>query len=213
MKQLNIKFCLVGVRSIGSVLICLALSLSGCMSIPTSPTPKFYMLSAINKDQVTKILKISPNVIIGIGPVKIPEYLNRPQIVTINKDKLLQFAQFDRWGESLDLGLARLVREDLVLMLPAAKLTLYPWNPNTAVKYQVTLEVVLLDSEIDKDMHFVVQWSIIDQQDMKTLLIKRSEFRTAISPQNYAGLVNTLSTNCSSLSDQIAQAITSLKSV
>jgi len=149
--------------------------------------------------------------IIGVGPVKIPEYLDRPQMVTVNKAKMLQFAQFDRWGESLDLGLARLVREDLSVMLPKAKLTLYPWNPSMALKYQVVVEVVQLDSELDGDMFFAVQWTVIDVPNSKTVLIKRSEYREAIIPQNYLGLAKTLSTACSTLSTQIAQALGSLK--
>ena len=124
---------------------------------------------------------------------------------------MIQFAQFDRWGESLDLGLARLIREDLAVMLPRAKLISYPWDPSIAVKYQVIVEVVQLDSELDKDMFFVVQWTIIDVQNSKMVIIKKSEFRQPIIPRNYSGLAKTLSTACASLSSQIAQALGTLK--
>jgi len=187
----------------------LALIVSGCVSIPNSPTPRFYALSST--DKVGAISNNLNAIIIGIGPVKIPEYLDRPQMVTINKAKMLQFAQFDRWGESLDLGLARLIREDLTINLPKVKWTLYPWNPSMPVRYQVLVEIVQLDSQLDRDMFFVAQWTIIDLKDSKTLLVKRSEFRKAINPPNYSGLAQTLSTACSSLSDQIAQALASLK--
>jgi uncharacterized lipoprotein YmbA len=205
MKQINFKSCLnLGV-------LYLFLIVSGCISIPNSPTPRFYSLSAVNETQVSKKINLPSDVIIGVGPVKIPEYLDRPQIVTKNKEKMVQFAQFDRWGESLDLGLARLIREDLTAMLPGAKLTLYPWNPSIAVNYQVVAEVVQLDNELDKDMHFVVQWTVIDVQNSKTVIIKRSEFRQPILPQNYSGLAKTLSTACASLSSQIAEAIASFE--
>ena len=215
MKRINIKSCLmVGIA-------CFALGLSGCISIPNSPTPRFYALTSIDENKVgTDLVSARMPVvisnrlkamIIGIGPVKIPEYLNRPQMVTMTPEKMLQFAQFNRWGESLDLGLARLVREDLTVMLPGAKLTLYPWNPSIPVKYQVVVEVVQLDSELAKDMHFVVQWTVIDVQNSKTVMIKRSEFRLPIVSHNYVGLAQTLSTACSSLSDQIAETLASLK--
>jgi uncharacterized lipoprotein YmbA len=207
MKRIDIKFCL----RLGAV--CFALLICGCLSLPnspSSPTPRFFMLSAMNETQVSKKIMTS-GVIIGVGPVKIPEYLNRPQMVTRDKEGILKFDEFDRWGESLDIGLARLIREDLTVMLPGEKLTLYPWNPSIAVKYQVVAEVVQLDSELDRDMHFVVQWMIIDVQNSKTIIIKRSEFRTAIIPQNYAGIAKTLSTACASLSAQIADAMTNFK--
>ena len=193
---------------------CLALILGGCISLPNSPmspTPRFYMLSAINETQVSKKINITSGVIIGVGPVKIPEYLDRPQMVTKDKEGIFKFDEFDRWGESLDLGMARLIREDLTVMLPGAKLTLYPWNPSIAVKYQVVVEVVQLDSELDKDMFFVAQWTIIDVQNSKTVIIKRSEFRQPIIPQNYSGLAKTLSTACASLSNEIAEALATLE--
>jgi len=184
-----------------------SLIISGCLSIPTSPTPRFYALTAINAG---KSLNALPGVIIGVGPVKIPEYEDRPQIVTMDQAKMLQFAQFDRWGESLDLGLARLIREDLTMILPKTKLTLYPWNPLIPVKYQVNIEIVQLNSELDQDMVFVVQWVIIDVEKSKTMIMKRSEFRHAINPHSYNGLAQTLSTACVSLSNQIAQALATL---
>lgn len=205
MKQIKIKYCL------GLSAVCLALGLSGCISIPNSSTPRFYALSAVDGNQVSKKINIAPDMLIGIGPVKIPEYQDRPQMVTISKEKMLQFAQFDRWGESLGLGLARLIREDLIVMLPGAKLTLYPWNPSIEVKYQVNVEVIQLDSELDKDMFLVVQWTVIDVQNSKTVIIKKSEFRQPIIPQNYSGLAKTLSTACASLSSEIAQALGTLK--
>ena len=205
--MINIKSCLkLGVG-------CVGLLLGGCISLPNSPmspTPRFYMLSAINDTQVSKKINIKPGLIIGVGPVKIPEFLDRPQMVTKDKQGILKFDEFNRWGESLDLGVARLIREDLTVMVPGAKLTLYPWNPSIAVKYQVVVEVVQLDSELDRDMSFVVQWVVIDVQNSKTIIIKRSVFHQPIIPQNYSGLAKTISIACASLSSQITQALSTL---
>jgi len=168
------------------------------------------MLQAIHENQVSKKMNIASDMLIGVGPVKIPEYQDRPQIVTQGKEQL-KFAQFDRWGESLDLGVERLIAEDLTVMLPGAKFILYPWNLTIAVKYQVVVEIVQLDSELDKDLFFVAQWLIIDAQNTKTIIIRRSEFREPIKPQNYSGLAKTLSTVCASLSSEIAEALATLE--
>ncbi|MCX5698034.1 MAG: PqiC family protein [Candidatus Omnitrophica bacterium] len=205
MKQIGINSCVVMSG------VCFVLVLSGCISVPNSPTPRFYVLQAVDGNQVSKKINITSDVFIGVGPVKIPEYQDRPQIVTQGKEKMLKFAQFDRWGESLDLGVARLIREDLTVMLPGAKFTLYPWNPTISVKYQVVVEIVQLDSDLDKDLFLVAQWQVIDAQNTKTVIIKRLEFRQPIMPQNYPGLVKTLSTACASLSSEIAEALATLE--
>ena len=205
MKQIRINSCAVmGVA-------CLALVLGGCMSVPNSPTPRFYMLQAVYENQVSKKTNIASDVVIGVGPVKIPEYQNRPQIVTQDKEKMLKFAQFDRWGDPLDLGMTRLIRENLAVMLPEAKFTLYPWNSSVPVKYQVVVEIVQLDSDLDKDLFIVAQWLVIDVQNTKTIIIKRSEFRQSIVPQNYSGLAKTLGMACASLSSEIAEALATLE--
>ena len=191
--------------------VCFALALSGCISVSNSPTPRFYVLQSVYENQVSKKINIASDVLIGVGPVKIPEYQDRPQIVTQDKEKMLKFAQFDRWGEPLDLGMTRLIRENLAVMLPEAKFTLYPWNSSVPVKYQVVVEIVQLDSDLDKDLFIVAQWLVIDVQNTKTIIIKRSEFRQSIVPQNYSGLAKTLGMACASLSSEIAEALATLE--
>lgn len=192
-----------------TVMVCLIFSslLSGCLSVPDSPSPRFYLLQAIDNTQASQKFDIAPGMIIAIGPVKIPEYQNRPQIVTQNKDKTLNFAQFDRWGEPLDVGIARLMIEDLAPMLPAAGIEMFPYNFAIPVRYQVILNVLQLDSELAKEMVFVVQWSIIDLENKQMMLMKKSQFRQPIGPPNYAGLAKALSAACASLSSEIAESL------
>lgn len=203
MREIEFRYCTV-------IIVCLifALILPGCISVPNSPTPRFYTLNAMEKSRPEQKFNISSNVIIGVGPVKIPEYLNRPQIVTQNKDKMLTFAQFDRWGESLDLGLERLITENLTAMLSGATLKMFPWNLAIPVRYQVIIEVLQLESELDKDLFFVAQWSVIENEKM--VLIKTSEFRRPIKPHNYSGLAKALSAVCASLSSEIAGTLAAL---
>ncbi|MFH1440723.1 MAG: PqiC family protein [Candidatus Omnitrophota bacterium] len=196
------------------IVLCLifVLTLSGCLSVSNSPASRFYTLSGTGTLQSIddKKFDIASGLIIGVGPVKIPEYLNRPQIVTQDKNKMLKFAEFDRWGESLDSSICRLINEGLTVMLPSAAIRLFPWNLDIPVDYQVIVDIVQLECELDKDLYLVAQWSVIDLSDRKMMLIKRSEFRQPISPRNYSGLAKTLSVACASLSEEIAQALSAL---
>jgi hypothetical protein len=202
-----LKNCLLKVI----VQVSFVLLAGGCLSVPDSPNPRFYMLQPQGQDQLTQKFDIPSEVIIGIGPVEIPEYLNRPQIVTFNKDSTVRFSEFDRWAESLDFLLAGVVRANLSLMLSGAKFEIYPWNAVMPVKYQVMLEVVQLNAHLDNELVFVVQWSIFDIKNKRIVLIKRSEFRQEINPHNYSTLVEKLSFECGILSSQIAEAIAGLE--
>jgi len=183
---------------------------SGCLSLPNSPAPRFYMLKSMDRQQISAKFDIVPGVIVAVGPIDIPEYQDRPQIVTMDKYGMLKFAQFDRWGESLDAALARLITDNLTVMLPGASLQMFPCNFAIPVTYRVIVDVVQLDSRLDKDIFLVCQWSIIDAKNRQMLLTKRSEFRQPVNPHNYFGLTNALSAASVSLSSEIAASLAEL---
>lgn len=191
----------------GLVCLILALALGGCIAISNSPSPRFYALQAVDASQASEKFNVPASVIIGIGPVKVPEYQNRPQIVTQDTNNLITFAQFDRWGEPLEFALLRLISANLSVMLPDATLEISPWNLSIPVKYQVIMDVVRLESRLDRDLSFTVQWSVIDFENKKMVLTKRSEFSQPIEPHNYSGLAKTLSMECALLSSEIARAL------
>lgn len=198
MRQNNIVY--------SAVVMLFILGLSGCVSVQDSPAVRFYSLKTAGDSAGWKI-DVSPDVIIGLNSVRIPEYQNRPQIVTQDKDGMLTFAQFDRWGESLDLAFTRVISENLRVMLSGATIETYPWNAAIPVKYQVLIDVIRLENRLDEDLSFAAQWSVIDAQNRKVLFMKRSEFRQQISPHTYRGLAEALGIACASLSKEIAEAI------
>jgi uncharacterized protein len=183
---------------------------SGCLFFSSSPVPRFYTLhSTVNFAETAK-LDIAPKLIIGIGPVEVPEYQNRPQIVTRNKEGLLTFAQFERWGESLDSGIGGLILENLTEIFPQADFQIFPCNFSIPLDYQVMVNIVQLESQLDKDVFLTTQWTIIDSRTKEMLLTKRSQIRQEINPHTYSGLAQALSKACSALSVEIAENLSKL---
>ena len=191
------------------IYVIFVLFLNGCVSVPNSPNPKFYTLYTPDKEKSSQEFNVLDNTIIGVGPVRIPEYLNRPQIMVSNKDRTIVFDEFNRWAESLDFALARLINKDLTLMLKDAAFQMFPWDMAVAVKYQVIADVVQLENNLNRDLVFVTQWSIINLEKKRAVFTKRSEFNQSISPHNYYGLTEALSEVVMSLSAEIAQELAS----
>lgn len=188
----------------------LLLVVGGCVSIPTSPTPRFYSLQAMDVSHEHEKFVIPEGVIIGLGPVKVPEYQNRPQIVTQDKAGIVRFAEFDRWSESLDRALGRVIVENLTAMLPGAAVKAYPWHSAIPVKYCVIVDVIRLESSMDSGLSFAAQWSVIDEEDEKMLLIRRSDFHEPIEPAGYPGIIKALNKVCVSFSKDIARELSIL---
>ncbi len=184
---------------------------AGCISIPASPTPRFYTLEAEDVPADAGKPAVVADMIVGVGPVKVPGYQDRPQIVTQKNDNTVNFAQFDRWGESLEAGISRLIRERLSVEISGAKAMAFPWNLSVPVKYQVSVEIVRLNCDLDREVFLVAQWMVIDARNTRTLAIRRSEFHHPIIPKDYPGLVRSLSAVCASLSVDIAKELLALE--
>jgi hypothetical protein len=202
MKRLGFKYFLL-------VSLCL-FNCTGCLSIPNSPSPKFYTLQLSGKAAESKKYDLPANLIVGVGPVQIPEYHNRPQIVTADNNGMLTFAQFQRWGEPLDSGMERLILENLSLMLPQADFQIFPCNFSIPLDYQVIVNVVQLESQLGKEVSLSTQWTIIDVKTQKMLITKKSQIRQPATGRSYQGIVRSLSQACALLSDEIAVSLSEL---
>ena len=82
-------------RSLSVILLLATIFLGGCLS--RSPSPCFYALTPVQNQAYSSKSRSGQNAAIGIGPVKLADYLDESQIVTRTSDNQLIKAQFNRW--------------------------------------------------------------------------------------------------------------------
>ena len=90
--------------------------LGGCVNLGkgTQQTTKFYVLHSLYSAQEdTQTPKVKSDLVVGVGPVQLPQYVNRPQIVTRTGRNELEVAPFARWGEPLEENYSRVLAENL----------------------------------------------------------------------------------------------------
>src|SRR5215470_3842728 len=159
------------VRLILGAVVVLLLALGGCSNTP--PT-RFYVLSAI-ADQPTAVP--GKGTAIGIGPITLPQYLNRPQIVTRVSGNQLAVAEFDQWGGDLNDNVTRALATNLSSLLETDRVFLFPWKDESSIDYQVTIDVVNFEQDVDGSSVLVAYWSIVDPRSGKAKLMRRSSYR------------------------------------
>jgi uncharacterized lipoprotein YmbA len=79
---------------------------------------------------------------IGVGPVVLPRYLDRPQIVTHASSYEVSVAEFERCAEPLEVNFTRVFAENLASLIPTDRLAMFRWPRSIPIDYQVPLEVV-----------------------------------------------------------------------
>ncbi len=139
----------------------LPLILLGC---GTTPASHYYLLSA-PAQQIPS--GTSPSV--GVGPIEIPEYLNRHAMVYNRDGNRLHIANFDRWAEPLDSSILRVVRLNLATTLNTQDVQAYPWKKSSRPEYGIAVTILGLDAN-DESAKLVVEWHIRKPQSDKTLM-------------------------------------------
>jgi len=180
--------------------------LNGCLG--RSQSPRFYTLSPLTEDKaMAKSDTQARDTRIGIGPIKVADYLDQSKLVTRTGDNRLLKAEFDLWAGALKDNLTNVLAENIGLLLPTERIFIYPWRLSEPVDYQVILDVVRFDGQLGEDALLVARWSIIDGQNNKLLTASRSSVREPVTGSDYAALVAAQSRVVGRLSREIVAVI------
>ena len=102
-----------------------AILLGGLAACAATRPTAFYTLSS---DATPKQPRSTKGMVIGLGPVSLPAYLDRPDIVTREGMNEMRLAEFNRWAEPLEPLLARIMAQDLYALLDAQAYRLCFWR-------------------------------------------------------------------------------------
>lgn len=194
-----------------AVILMFSLSiLGGCLPKPIAPT-KLYILSPLAGPAVEMHNNAGEIFMtIGIGPVHLPEYLDRPEIVTRINPNELKLAEFDIWAEPLQVNFTRVLVENISRLLSTEPVAVFPWGASPQIDFQIDIEVVRLDGDIAGKAFLIAQWSILNSSNKSILFSKKSQYTESVGGTGYSALVAAQSRMIGALSLDIAEAIKSL---
>ena len=143
---------------------------------------------------------------IGLRPVGLPEYLDRPQIVTRAGENALQLAEFDRWGSPLQENVTRVLAENISILVPVDRVTVFPWMKGDPIEYEIAVEVARFDGTLGATCSLVARWAVTGRGGKETLAAGKSSH---IEPagDSYDSLVAAYSRLIGALGLDIATAL------
>jgi hypothetical protein len=148
-----------GMRAFG-----LALLLAACAA-PSPPT-RFHALAPLPPpaEAAAGPAANSRPLVVSVGPVTLPEYLNRPQIVTRESATQMQLADFDQWVEPFDSLFPRVLTEDLAARLDTDRISLFPPPRDVRVDFGVEVDVVRFDAESSDGVVLDAFWRVYGRE-------------------------------------------------
>lgn len=180
--------------------------LAGCTR--NEKSVQYYRLNADVGIVDAKPLAISARPLIGLGTIRIPDYLNRPQIVLAISANQYQLSEEHRWTERLDQNIALSLFKALPRQLGTDRLIRYPWSQRVAIDYQIDIDILEFNVDANGQSRLIAQW-VVKRKDKPTI-DKRSVYQFPASTTDYAVMVQAQSQCLSKLGEEIAQTLRQL---
>jgi uncharacterized lipoprotein YmbA len=198
-----------------------AASVTGCsyfakqILAPQKDISKFYLLTPTTNTSAT-VAEAAHNgfggdFVIGLGPIHLPKYLDRPEIVTRAAPNRLELSKEDRWGESVQNGFTSAMERDLTADSGTGRVIVFPWYNTVHVDMQVQIDVYRFETDGNGNAQLSTKWTILDSTGKSILYTVVSDITQPSKPGDVTDATAALSRTIADLSGQIANMIHQLR--
>ena len=198
---------------IGIVLIISFLTVGGCLGKGTQKDTRFYVLQPVfdvSSDEERASME-GEGVGLAIGPVRVREYLNRPQIITRSQENKIILHDFHSWGEPLDRNFTVALGGNLSYLLSTDRIVFFPWRRRPNIDYQITVDVMRFEGDLGGEASLIAHYYIWDfgqsEGEARRLGTWRSSYNRETQDDSFEALVATMSQLVGDLSREIAERI------
>jgi hypothetical protein len=174
-------------------------SLAGCASAP----PASYLLSA---PPAAAAPGARHGPVVAVGPVALPAYLDRSGIVVRRPGDEIVISTDHRWGEPLGDGVARVLAENLAVMVPTDAVVVFPWKTSWTPQFRVTVDIVHFDGPLSGPAVLAARWRLLDERG-KVLALHAVRLQEPVIAPTHAALVAAHGRLLTALSHDIAAEI------
>ena len=184
--------------------------LSACMR--GNKSVQFYRLNAgVAMIDAVQVDESTNQAVVGLGPIRIPDYLNRPQMVVAISDNQYQLSEEHRWAERLDQNISLALAKFLPSQLGSNRIVRYPWAQRQIVDYQVSIDIIEFNIDALGRSRLTAQW-LIKRKD-QTDKSRRVDKQDPASTTDYDVMVSAQSACLTKLGQDIAVTLRQIMKV
>jgi uncharacterized lipoprotein YmbA len=180
-----------------TVILCVLVS--SCSISGTTRPAQFYILDATATADSSK----AKNLQLGVGPILIPGYIDRPQIVTKTESSELVYAEYKRWAEPMDEMFTRTLTLNITIATGSNSVISHPWSSKSNLDSELTAKIIKFENNTNGDALLIVQWQLLDKNDKNQASSIYSEFRAAAKSSSATDRVSALNDTIKQFSSEI----------
>jgi uncharacterized lipoprotein YmbA len=182
------------------------LMLAALTACSASKPSNYYLLSPLPSPESPIRPASSDQLVVGIGPVTLPGYLDRPQLVTRASANRLDMSEFDRWAEPLQDMFSRILAENLSALIGTDLVYVLPQRHIPKLDYTVAVEVLRFDRSVDGEAELLARWTVLMGDEGTTLTARKSLIAERVVPDDSPeATIVAMSRTVESLSREIAR--------
>ena len=171
---------------------------------------RLYVLAPLEDTQSYETTASSENLTIGLGPIGVPDYLDRPQIVTRLSRNQLELAELDKWALPLKENISDVLAQNLSYLIPTDQVIPHPWGRSVTLDYQVTVNIIRFEATTDGRSELIAWWQVLGSDGKTVLMHKQSSFSETTKGTQHAAKVSAKNRALENLSREIAEGIKTL---
>jgi uncharacterized lipoprotein YmbA len=181
--------------------VCLAFATAACSR---SPRVTFYTLEPASRVETATAGGNAPAV--SVGPVTLPEVVDRPQLVMRVAPNRVEILESHRWAEPLKSEIPRLIAENLQQLLGSNRVSSYLQHAGLEADFRVLLDIQRFESSPGEAVTVEAVWSL-RRAAGGTAKTGRSLVRESVDAVGYDPLVAAYGRALLAVSRDLAQAI------
>ena len=126
--------------------------LFGCMGA-TTPATRLYVLNPLDSGiSLVSETDQKGSLSVEVASLRLPQYLERPQIITRSSGNRLERAEYHQWGGNLRKNMTRVLAKNLSQLLATPDIAISPYRPAAPPAVRGGLGVVEIEREYDREV-------------------------------------------------------------
>ena len=188
--------------------VCIA-TLLGCAT--TTPS-RFYTLTPMKTaDGSSPAAPFEEGAILAVGPVRLPEYLDRPQIATRSEGNEIRLHETERWAGSLQEDVSRVLVENLSALLAGKRVNVVRWTSAMQTmapfRNRMAIEILRFEGSVGGTVVLKARYALLGPDGKKVIAAGESTVREPAGGSDYDSLVAAMSRALAAFSREIAAAV------
>lgn len=196
--------------------ILLGLLLVGGCTLPIfgeqAPTQYFVLTSLPETEGARLAASSNDEIAVGVSPVDVPTYLDRPQIVTRSSSNEIVLSQYHVWASPLRGNFERVMAVNLGVLIPTRRAFVLPFRRAFPLDYEIRMTIDRFERLDDGSVVLEARWVTLVEPNERVVVVRDAQIRIPDVSNDYSAIVAAMSKAVADLSREVASDIQSAES-